>query len=219
MERERPGAVIYCSYETTSRAITVEGARDCARAAAKAGAKFVFISSDLVFDGAAGNYTESAPARPIFPYGHYKLEAEGHVKVAHPEALVARPALLVGESGVMLRPSFECTNLMRGQPVNLYSDEWRSAVHVDDVARAVWDLLIKDVSGLFHVGGPRRLSRLEIGRLLCAMHRFDPALVREAKRPPDRPRDTSLDSTRITNLLGWAPRALQATAPLAAAGV
>ncbi len=221
LERERPEAVVYCSYERTSRAITVDGARDAANAAARAGARFLFVSTDLVFDGAAGNYTEAVPARPIQPYGQHKLEAEGHVRVAHPTAVILRPSLLVGESGIHLRPEHECSHLMRGQPVSLYADEWRSPIAVDDVARAAWALLALDVGGAFHLGGPARLSRLELGRVLCGLYRFNAGLLREARRPEDRPKDTSLNSARLVSLLGWAPRPLAALAqsPLAAAGV
>lgn len=219
IEQTRADAVLYTAYETTSRAVTVEGAANAARAAARAGAAFLFFSTDLIFDGLAGNYSETTPARPTLTYAQHKLEAEGLVKTEHATAVIVRPALMVGESGILLRPAYECGNLMRGQPVDLYADEWRSPVHVDDVARSAWELMSKDVGGTFHVGGPDRLSRLELGRLLCGMFRFDPALVREARRPADRPKDTSLNSTRAINLLGWAPRKLVPSRAAALAGV
>lgn len=182
----------------------------------------MLTSTDLVFDGKSGNYHENLPASPIVPYGQLKLEAEVAVRDALPDAVILRPSLMTGESGIMLRPSFECGSLVRGMPTDLYSDEWRSPIHVDDVARAAWDLCALDVSGTFHCGGPDRLSRIELGRIVCTIYRFNPAMIREAKRPPDRPRDTSLDSRRLASLLGWAPRSLAVLAgeaPVAAAGV
>jgi dTDP-4-dehydrorhamnose reductase len=214
LERVRPQAVFYCSYSRTDRVITVDGAHEAARVSARLGARFVLVSTDLVFDGRSGSYAESAPAIPLLPYGRLKVEAESAVRAALSHAVVLRPSLLVGESGITLRPAYECGALVRGQPVDLYTDEWRSPVHVDDVARAAWDLACREVSGTFHAGGPERLSRFELGRILCRLYRFEPALLREAKRPADRPRDTSLDSSRLAALLGWAPQPL-----LAAAGV
>jgi len=111
-----------------------------------------------------------------------------------------------------MRPSYECENLMRGQPVTLYRDEWRSPVHVDDLARAAWDLGGKGFRGVFHVAGPDRLSRLELGKLLCAMFQFDAGLLREGARPPDRPKDTSLDGRYTAEILGWSPRSIVALA-------
>jgi dTDP-4-dehydrorhamnose reductase len=204
-EKERPGAVFLCSYSRSDRALTVDAARQAARLAARHGARFVFFSTDMVFDGRQGAYTEDALVDPIVPYGALKAEAEAQVRVENPEALIVRTSLLVGESGIMLRPEYECGHMMRGQPALLYADEWRSPTHVDDVARAAWELVSTDVAGLFHVAGPERLSRLELGRILCTMFRFSSALVKEGPRPADRPRDTSLDSGKAASFLGWAP--------------
>lgn len=210
LEQQRPGAVFYVCYDRADPAVTVEGARVAARAASSMGARFLLTSTDLVFDGRTGGYREEMPAQPIMPYGSLKLQAEAAVKDAAPGAVILRPALMTGESGVMIRPAYECGSMMRGTATDLFADEWRSPVHVDDVARACWDLVSLDVSGVYHLGGPERLSRLELGRILCMLYGFDQALLREAKRPDDRPRDTSLDSSRLTTLLGWKPRKLSA---------
>jgi dTDP-4-dehydrorhamnose reductase len=212
LEERRPRAVFFTSYHTADRSITVDGAVAAARAASQLGARFLFTSTDLVFDGKGSNYHENVPAAPIMPYGQMKLEAEVAVRDACPSAVILRPALMAGESGVMLRPAYECGNLLRGMPVDLYTDEWRSPLHVDDAARACWELISLDVSGTYHLGGPERLTRLELGRIVCTLYQFDAGLLREAKRPDDRPRDVSLDSTRVTTLLGWKPRALSAIA-------
>ena len=207
VEREQPSAVFFCAYDKSNPAVTVDAAVAAARAAAARTARFVFFSTDLVFDGRAGSYGEDAPTGPLSPYGAMKLEAEALVAAEHPGALIIRTSILVGESGVMLRPAFECDAMVRGQSVTLYRDEWRSPVHVDDVARAAWELCVLDVAGVYHVAGAR-LSRLELGRILCSLFRFNPALVREADRPAARPRDTSLDCRRAAALLGWSPRPL-----------
>lgn len=215
VSRERPGAVIYASYRMGDRAITVDGARYAARAAAKAGARFVYISSDMVLGGETGNYDERAPAVPKLLYGEHNLEAEGNVWIEHEEAVILRPALMVGETARQQRPAYECETLSRGLPCRLYVDEWRTPVHVDDVARAAWDLASMDVRGVYHLGGPVRLSRLELGRVLCAMFGFDAALCVEARRPADRPRDLSLNSARLAGLLGWQARRIETLGPRA----
>ena len=208
VERERPSAVFFCAYDKSNPSVTVDAAIATARAAVARGARFVLFSSDMVFDGRTGGYTEQSPSSPISTYGRMKAEAEALVRAESAGALVIRTSLLVGESGIMLRPAFECESLVRGQAVTLYRDEWRSPTHVDDVARASWELCSLEVSGVFHVAGPERLTRVELGRILCDLFRFDPALIREVDRPASRPRDTSLDSRRVASLLGWSPRAL-----------
>jgi dTDP-4-dehydrorhamnose reductase len=218
VERERPGAVFYCAYDKSNPSVTVDGAVAAARAAVAAGARFVLFSSDLVFNGETGGYTELSMTSPVSTYGEMKAEAEALVRAEHPGAVVIRTSLLVGESGTMLRPSHECDSLVRGWPVELYRDEWRSPTLADDLARASWELCALEVSGVFHVAGAERLTRVELGRIVCDLFRFDPALIREADRPPSRPRDTSLDSRRVAALLGWAPRGLSQLIPARARG-
>ena len=208
LEGERPDTVFFCAYDRTDPAITVDAAVVAARAAAELGAGFLLFSSDMVFDGATGGYTEESPLSPASAYGAMKVQAEALVQAEHPTAQVVRTSLLVGESGIHMRPAYECDTLVRGLPVTLYSDEWRSPTHVDDLARGSWELASRDVAGVFHLAGPERLSRVELGRILCTLYRLDPALILEARRPPDRPRDTSLDSRRAAALLDWAPRTL-----------
>jgi len=212
VERTRPSAVFFCAYDKSNPAVTVDAAVAAARAAVAGDARFVLFSSDLVFDGRTGGYTELSPVAPLSPYGRMKADAEALVRAEHAGAVVIRTSLLAGESGIMLRPAYECESFMRGQSVVLYRDEWRSPTHVDDVARAAWELSALEVSGVFHVAGPERMSRLDLGRVLCDLFRFDPALIREADRPESRPRDTSLDSRRTAMLLGWTPRSLTALA-------
>ncbi len=208
IERERPGLVMYVAYDKARRDVTVDGARAAATAAAAAGARFLFTSTDLVFDGQTGNYSDTMPAMPIMPYGQFKLEAETAARNASNAAVILRMSLLWGESGITLRPAYECDNLQAAQPVDAYTDEWRSPLHVDDAAKAAWELGIADTEGIYHFGGPERLSRFEMAQRLCTIHNFDPTLVREATRPEDRPADTSLDSTRLLGFLDWTPRAV-----------
>jgi len=208
LERERPGTVFFCAYDKTNPTVTVDAAVAAARAATELGAGFVLFSSDMVFDGATGGYAEDAPLAPTDTYGAMKVQAEALVQAEHAGAQVVRTSLLVGESGIHMRPAYECETLVRGRSVTLYRDEWRSPTHVDDLARGAWDLASLDVAGVYHLAGSERLSRLELGRILCALYRLDESLIREAERPPSRPRDTSLDSRRAAALIGWAPRLL-----------
>jgi dTDP-4-dehydrorhamnose reductase len=112
-EREQPGIVFFCAYDRGNRVATAEAPAWAAALARKFRARFVFFSTDLVFDGKTGGYREVDRPAPIMTYGSHKAEAELNVRTEHPGAIVIRSSLFTGESGVVMRPSYECENLMR----------------------------------------------------------------------------------------------------------
>jgi dTDP-4-dehydrorhamnose reductase len=106
--------------------------------------------------------------------------------------------------------------------VRLFADEYRTPVDAESVAEGVALLLERGGAGLFHLGGPERLSRLELGlrvaRALGLPSRgIESALQADYRGPDRRPADTSLDSARARRELGWKPvgldRALRASRP------
>jgi dTDP-4-dehydrorhamnose reductase len=166
------------------------------------GARMVFTSTDLVFDGARGHYREADSAAPLSIYGQTKLDAEAAV-MAYLRGAVARLSLLYGPSTVS-RPSFfddQVTALRQRRPITLFSDEWRTPLDFQTAARALLALAESEFAGLLHLGGPQRMNRAEMGHRLAVFLGADPAAIIAANRadvpsPEPRPRDASLDSTR-----------------------
>ena len=143
--------------------------RMLAEEAAALGAKMIFFSSDMVFSGQTGNYTEQDTPSPINVYGRTKLHAERIVQQANPRNAVIRLNSVVGASrgfGASFSERILSDIKQRGN-VRLFSDQFRSPIHVRSVVAAVKRLMIKNIAGIFHLGGPQRLSRAELGRALC----------------------------------------------------
>ena len=97
--------------------------------------------------------------------------------------------------------------------VRLFADEFRTPIDADSVAAAVALLLERGGAGRFHLGGPERLSRLELGHRVARVLGLAPEGIEagfQASYPgPDpRPADTSLDSSRARRELRWSPRPL-----------
>jgi dTDP-4-dehydrorhamnose reductase len=176
-------------------AATLTGLTQAARA------RLVLVSTDLVFDGERGGYREDDPPNPHSIYGRTKAEAEAAALTA-PRAAVARLSLLFGPS-LTGRPTFfddQVSALRGGRPVALFRDEWRTPLDLETAARALVALAFSHVVGLIHLGGPERLSRLEMGRKLAAALHADASRLIAADRadvpsPEPRPRDCSLDSS------------------------
>jgi dTDP-4-dehydrorhamnose reductase len=208
----RPDVVIHAAalarvsdcYRDPDRAhrVNAEGTATLASLAAAAGARLVLVSTDLVFDGERGNYREEDAPTPTSAYGRSKVAAE-QAALAYPGHAVARVSLLFGPS-LVGRPSFfdEQTSALReGRPVTLFRDEWRTPLQLNTAARALVELAFSDYSGLLHVGGPERLSRLEMGQRLAEALGVDGSSIVSSTRaehaaPEPRPKDTSLDSSR-----------------------
>jgi dTDP-4-dehydrorhamnose reductase len=167
---------------------------------------FVFMSTDLVFDGRRGNYAESAPVNPLGVYAESKARAEAGV-LRNPRHTVIRTSLNGGRSPTGDRGFNEALRAAwsRGDTVRLFTDEYRSPLHAEYTARAAWELGTGGHSGLFHVAGSERLSRYRIGELLAARWpglspRIAPGSLVEYRGAP-RPPDTSLDCSKAARVL------------------
>lgn len=212
----KPDLVIHCAALTNTlaceadpvkaRRVNVEvTARLCELAAY---ARLVFMSTDLVFDGRRGNYTETDPVSPLCVYAQTKADAEQLV-LANPLHLVVRTSLNVGVSPTGDRSLTEKMRLAwrRGETLRLFTDEFRCPIHASLTARAIWELAQKGATGLFHVAGNQKLSRWQLGTLVAALcpelnPRLEPASVKEWHGPARAP-DTSLDCTKAQRVLSF----------------
>ncbi len=204
-----PDVVVHTAYVLSGPAlwpITAEGAAVVARACQRHGARLAYLSTDLVFDGRRGAYTEADPPRPVIAYGEAKAAAERLVAAACPGALVVRTSLLL-DSSLGLGPQetrpLECA---RGElDMGFFTDEWRTPVSVRDLAAALLEAAGRpELTGLLHIAGPDKLNRLELAQLVCARHGVDPAGLRgalSADLAGERPRDVSLDSSLAASVL------------------
>lgn len=167
-----------------------------------AGCRFVLVSTDMVFDGTQAPYREDAAPAPISLYGQTKAAGERCVRAAG-HGLVVRVSLLFGP-GLTPRRSFfdeQMDALRSGRPLRLFEDEWRTPLGLDTAARALLALAQSHQTGVLHLGGPERLSRLEMGYRLAAHVGLSTASIQPCRRgdvpaPEPRPCDLSLDSSR-----------------------
>ncbi len=232
----RPAAVVHCGGAARpdeceadpdmARRLNPEAARLVAELSARAGARLVHLSTDLVFDGEKGWYNESDPVHPLSVYGRTKLAAEEAVLSRAPGSVVLRVSSVYGRP-LGARPCFVdewLAALSAGRPISAHVDQWRASTDGDQLPEVIARVLADpDLAGVFHWGGAERLTRYETALELCRAFGFDPALARptraaDERKPAPRPRDASLDSSRLAAALGLAPRALaQGFATLAAA--
>jgi dTDP-4-dehydrorhamnose reductase len=169
---------------------------------------FMLISSGEVFDGQKSWYNESDEARPINVYGKTKLAAE-RIVLRNPRHTALRIVLTAGSSRSGDRSFTEdmCRVARSGKGVTLYADEFRCPLPAGAIARAIWELLMKDRPGLYHLGGRERLSRWEIGEVLLPWYpELNGRLVKTTAQDhmgAPRPADLSLRCDKLQQLLSF----------------
>jgi dTDP-4-dehydrorhamnose reductase len=213
---QQPAAVIHCAAMTKPTDCQAEPAlasksnveTTALLAQLAADIPFVFISTDLVFDGRKGSYTETDAVNPLNVYAQTKAVAE-QIVLANPRHTVIRTSLNGGVSPTGDRGFNEQIRnaWQRGQKLSFFTDEFRSPIHAQFTARACWELFSKRQTGLFHVAGSERLSRAQIGEQLARRYhnlnpQFDTGSLKDYVGAPRSP-DTSLDSSKAQAQLSF----------------
>jgi dTDP-4-dehydrorhamnose reductase len=214
----RPQAIIHAAansnLDTCERdpeaaaAINTSAVAHLLEAAAWVGARLIFVSTDMVFDGQRGHYTEADPVHPLSVYGETKVAAERLLLQADGNHLVARSALIYGRprhGGSSFSQWIE-TRLRSGQNVPLFTDQYRSPIWVENLADALLELAEAEISGILHLGGANRIDRFSFAQQLCSLTGYDPSLLQPTSMhavvsDAPRPVDVSLDSSRAASLL------------------
>jgi len=207
LNRVNPQVVIHTAYSQNDREVTFAATArlvSCCRML-KETPYFIFISTDLVFEGKKGRYTENDPPVPVMDYGRDKLDAERLVAEQMPGALIARSSLFYDLERVPSHLRFAVDAIREGRECVLFKDEYRSPVLVGELAGALLRLAEIRHGGLLHLAGADRVNRWWFGlRLLRALgfptRTVRAGSVKEIHLP--RPADCSLDSSRAESLLG-----------------
>lgn len=217
---ENPDLVIHCA--ALSKSPTCEAAPGLAwrcnveatefLSELTANRRFIFFSTDLVFDGREGNYAESAAVNPLSVYARTKVAAEQSV-LARPGQTVVRTSLTGGISPTrdrgfneQLRSAWD-----RGEETRLFTDEFRCPIAAASTAALVWKMVQRGLEGLYHLAGSEKLSRWELGQLLARHWRLQPRIVATSLRTysgAPRAPDTSLNCAKLEKDLGCAMPAL-----------
>lgn len=218
-----PQAVVHCAgaaqpdfcqaHAAESRSINVGVPVDVADVCAGAEIPYVFVSTDLVFDGTRAPYREEDPVSPISVYAEQKAAAEGGVRARHPMATIVRLPPLFGDPGPVATSFIHpwISALRSGNELALFADEFRTPVDVRTAAEGV--LMALRAGGILHLGGRERLSRYAFGTMLADLLQADAGLItpgrqRDRTVGAPRPPDVSLDSSRAI-ALGYDPPPLR----------
>jgi dTDP-4-dehydrorhamnose reductase len=216
----KPDAVIHAAamsapnmcqqYPSESNKINVSASLHIAELCCQQAVPMAFVSTDLVFDGCKGNYSESDPVSPVSLYGEQKVNAEAGISDLLPNSVICRMPLMfgdvIGSSQSFIQPMIY--SFARAVKQNLFTDEFRSPVSAMSASQGIL-LALEKTTGIIHLGGKERISRYDFGVMLAEIGNFDkrlivPKLQKEIKFTAPRPPDVSLNSSKAFSL-GYSP--------------
>jgi len=186
-------AVDWCeTHEAEARRICVDGTIAVRDAAEAVGAHTIFFSTDYVFSGKSGPYTEKDTPDPISVYGRIKLEAEK--TAASPHGAILRTSMVYSDDPDSKNfHNFVRDSLRAGKEVKAFSDQHGNPTYAPSLARAAVTAMKSRYAGLCHVAGPEVMSRLEFARRVARAYGFaedkvKPVTSEEMPMPAARPK-------------------------------
>jgi dTDP-4-dehydrorhamnose reductase len=179
---------------------------------------FVLLSTDFIFDGANGPYSEADEPSPLSMYGHSKLKGECLVMESGlAKWAIARTIIVYGIAEGLSRSNvvlWAKGALEKGQPINVVDDQWRMPTLAEDLADGCIRIAKRGATGIFHLSGPDGMNILELVERVGKFFGLDTSVVKPIKsdslgQPARRPPRTGFVLDKARKELGYAPRGFE----------
>ena len=193
--------------------INVTATRFLTDAAEQVKARFIYISTDFVFDGLHGPYKETDEPGPVNYYGTSKLAAEKSVMTSKIQWAIVRTVLVYGNILVGNRSniiSWVKENLENNRPIKVVSDQWRTPTYVEDLAKGILLVLEKKATGIYHISGGEGMSPYDMAVVTADYLHLDKSLMTKVNadtftQPAKRPLRTGFIIDKAKKELGYQP--------------
>lgn len=222
IKETRPDSVIHLAAMTNvdkcerepelAMRINADATEYLARQSASAGSYFLYVSTDYVFDGINGMKKEDDLPNPAGAYGSSKLEGEKRIQDMASPWCIARTSTPFGlHQKKKSFPLFVLESLKENREIPVLVDQFTSPTYVPNLSRMIIELATKQILGLFHTAGATRISRYETAELVAEKAGLDKKYLKPATMDQmnswtaKRPKDSSLDVTRIFSVLDEKP--------------
>jgi dTDP-4-dehydrorhamnose reductase len=190
----------------------VEGTINLLQAAEKYKCFFIFLSTDFVFDGINGMYSENDTPGPVNYYGLSKLLAEKEVKAYKNGWAIVRTVLVYGKptTGKKNLLTIIKEKLENGEEYKVVSDQIRTPTYVEDLAAGIVSIVEKKAEGVFHISGEDILTPYDMACKTADFLKLDKTLLKQANadnfnQPARRPLKTGFIIEKAKKVLGFNP--------------
>jgi len=185
----QPSLIIHCAAITNiafceenidqAYNVNVIGTQNIAELAAATGAKLLYTSTDVVFDGSQGEYTEKDEPLPLHHYGRTKLKGERVCMQTDPQSLIIRSNVFGYNLSKRKKTFVEniISVLAEGKEYGAFYDVEISPIYIETFINDVLQLLENDAEGIFHVAGPQSITKYDFSRLIAEVFGYDVHLI------------------------------------------
>ena len=222
-ENENPDAVINCAAMTnvdyceenqdSCWEINVKAVENLAKSCEVSKSHLLHLSTDFVFDGKSGPYTENDKPNPLHFYAKAKLKSEEIVKKIMTNWTIARTIIIYGITDNMSRSNIVLwakKEIENGNTINVVNDQLRSPTLAEDLAKGCISIIDKSAFGLYHLSGPKTYSILDLVHKVADFYNLDKSLIlpvtsASLNQSATRPLSTGFDITKAKKDLDFNP--------------
>ena len=199
----------------TVKKVNIGGVKHLLEAAASCKARLLTMSTDYVFDGSNGPYSEEAPRQPLGVYGASKAKMEDIVLEDGGPHLIVRTMVLYG-AALKIKTNFALwvlNGLLDGKEFPVVTDQVGNTTLTSDLARILIVMMEQECEGIYHVAGAERISRYEFAQALAQTFRLNselikPILTEELDQKAIRPLESGFILDRLYGDLELQPLSL-----------
>jgi len=195
--------------------INVKGVEYIAEAARAIDAHIIHISTDYIFDGKDGPYSENAKPNPVGYYGRTKLASENALKISGTFFTILRTNVLYGIAPNS-RPDFVrwvVNSLRKKENIRIVKDQINNPAFIDDLVQGINKIIDFKKIGTYNIGGKEFLSRYDFTLKIADFFKLDKSLIaaittEELKQPARRPLKSGLIILKAETELGYKPHSI-----------
>ena len=204
--------VDYCELHNEEAWKTnVEGTRNVAQAAANNGIKLVYISTEYVFDGKNGPYSETDNPNPLGYYAKTKYEGEKITSSICKKWIITRTTVPYGyDTRINNFALWLINELKNNRPVRIVNDQYSSPTLTDNFSDIMGKLIEKNKEGIYHISGPDVINRYDFSLKIAEIFNLNkklikPVATKELCQKSPRPLKAGLKVDKIINELDIKP--------------
>lgn len=233
IEKSNPSHVIhtaaitnvdYCELNPNDcEKVNVKASKNLADICSKNNIHFQFVSTDFVFDGEKGNYSEEDAVNPVSVYGKSKADIEKYlIDGTNKNWSIVRTIIVYGKGNNLSRSNlivWAKESLEKGDKIKVIDDQFRAPTYASDLALACYLIFQKHKKGIYNISGPLTYSIYEIVSLIgkhfgYSLENVERISSKTLNQPAKRPPKTGFDLTKSKKELGYTPKSLEETLDL-----